>query len=324
MACPDEAAVRASVAGLLAGSSAAVDARAEVRRIGERWQVLLTMNGGERRLEADSCHALAEATALIVAMAVDPARVAANRIAREAGVASGTLPRAAPTLADAATDASPAESSDASTPTPTPTPLPSATATPPPTATPTPTATPPSTPRPPDFALSAAGAVDTGTLPTVAFGPSVGVGWLPGPFRLELSAAYFPSSTASASSPFPATAQFSLLTFALRGCYAARLASFELGPCVGGEGGALWATLQGAQGGGSAPLFALEAGLRAGWRFLPAWSLFARGDALLQALRPEFQPNASSNPLFSGQIPPLLNQPALVTARGSLGVELRF
>src|SRR5271154_6099768 len=84
-ACPDEASVRASVAQLLTGSSATVAGRADVSHAGERWQVVVTMNGGERRLEADSCRALADATALIVAMAVDPERVAANRIVRDAG-----------------------------------------------------------------------------------------------------------------------------------------------------------------------------------------------------------------------------------------------
>src|SRR5580693_739877 len=103
-ACPDEATVRANVATLLAGSSATVDARAEVQRIGERWQVVVVMNGGERRLEADSCRALADATALIVALAVDPARVAANRSARDAGAASTGLPVEVPILADASAD----------------------------------------------------------------------------------------------------------------------------------------------------------------------------------------------------------------------------
>ncbi len=318
--CPDEAAVRASVAQLLAGSSAAVEGRADVRRAGERWQVVVTMNGGERSLEADSCRALADATALIVAMAVDPARVAANRIARDAEAASQPTNPQSP---DASTDAA---SPPPSTPTPPPTPPP--TPTPTPTATPTPPSAPkPKTPSPqgPSFALSAGAALDLGTLPGPAFGPTLGFAWTPWRLRLELAGAYFPTSSGVVPQIPGAQVQFSLLTLALRGCYEARLGSFDLGPCIGGEGGIIQANPQGFSNGavgqsGSAPLFALDGGLLGAWRFLPHWALFARGDVLVQTSRPAFEVNNPSSP------PTIVWQwqPGVFTGRASLGVEVRF
>jgi hypothetical protein len=126
--CPDEASVRGDVQRLLSGSQASAAARADVTHTGDSWRVVVTMNGGERRLEAASCRALADATALIVAMAVDPARVVANRASRGASasaVDAGSGDAAATTA----------------TPSPTPTPTPTSTST----STSTPTSTPTST-----------------------------------------------------------------------------------------------------------------------------------------------------------------------------------
>jgi hypothetical protein len=76
---------------------------------------------------------------------------------------------------------------------------------------------------------------------------------------------------------------------------------------------------------GSAPLFAFEAGLLAGWRFLPAWTLFGRADALFQTTRPDFTIDGASSGPILGQVNPTgLFEPSAVTGRGTLGVELRF
>jgi hypothetical protein len=323
-ACPDEASVRASVAQLLAGSSATVEGRADVRQAGDRWQVVVTMNGGERRLEADSCRALADATALIVAMAVDPGRVAANRSARDAGVASGSSPNAVPELVDASSDATPPAPLDAAPP-------PTAPPTPTPTPTPTPPATPTPTPTPAThFAIAASAIADFGTIPTPMLGPSLGLAWTPSPLRLELAAVYFPSTWVGVPTGYPgAQVQFSLLAVAVRGCYGLRLAAFDLGPCVGVEGGLLWGNPKFEPGeianGGSSPLFALDAGLLGAWRFLPHLALVARGDALFQTNRPSFDVNLGpSVNLGYSNAPSVVVQPGIVTGRASLGLELRF
>lgn len=76
--CPSEEQVRAEVARLLGGAvpenAPTVDARVE--RAPSVWRLRLRVGAeGERRLEAASCALLAEATALIVALAIDPVRV---------------------------------------------------------------------------------------------------------------------------------------------------------------------------------------------------------------------------------------------------------
>jgi hypothetical protein len=85
--CPDSAYVKREIRRLLAGAPAPetppLRARVEVsREIEERWRVSLTTTGaqgtGHRSLTAETCRALAGATALILALAVDPRRVAMN------------------------------------------------------------------------------------------------------------------------------------------------------------------------------------------------------------------------------------------------------
>lgn len=76
--CPSEGQVRGEVArllgGVIPGEAPAVDARVE--RAANAWRLRLRVGAeSERRLEAASCALLAEATALIVALAIDPVRV---------------------------------------------------------------------------------------------------------------------------------------------------------------------------------------------------------------------------------------------------------
>ncbi|MCB9601351.1 MAG: hypothetical protein H6720_13590 [Sandaracinus sp.] len=76
--CPSEAMLRGEVERLLGGpiGDDTPDVRARVSRRGESWRLRLRVGTeGERRLEARTCSLLAEATALIVALAIDPVRV---------------------------------------------------------------------------------------------------------------------------------------------------------------------------------------------------------------------------------------------------------
>jgi hypothetical protein len=77
--CPTEAEVRARVVGLVgeeAARSAKLTARGVVRADGEGWRLALELSGetggGQRSLTAGRCAELAEAGALVVAIAVDP------------------------------------------------------------------------------------------------------------------------------------------------------------------------------------------------------------------------------------------------------------
>ena len=321
VACPDEGSVRARIATLLAGSSATIEARAEARRSGERWQVVLVMNGGERRLEADSCFALADATALIVAMAADPARVAANRMSADAG---------APPLADASPAVSTdAESRDAEVDAAAPVAAP-----PPPVAALPPPALPPPRLVPASsspssllrFAVSASASLDFGLLPSVAPGPSLAAAWIPpGPFRVDLTASYFPPTRTLTITPPPGsasptgTAQFWLFDTLLRLCYLAKPGPFELGPCAGAQFGTLQGSSRGIDtpGSGSLLIFAFDAGFLASWRFAQAWAFFARGDVALQTQHEPFG-------VTSGAADETIYNPGSVTGRASAGVELRF
>lgn len=75
--CPTEDEVRAEIVRLLGGAipddAPAVDARVEATT--EGWRLRLRIGREERRLEARTCALLAEATSLIVALAIDPVRV---------------------------------------------------------------------------------------------------------------------------------------------------------------------------------------------------------------------------------------------------------
>jgi hypothetical protein len=316
-ACPDEEAVRASVGRLLSGSTATVEGRAQATREGATWQVVLTMNGGERRLEGDSCYALAEATALIVAMAVDPERVVANRGAADAGLTKEADAGATATPLDGgpSPDAGPQPRREGDGGTPPSNPARDAT-----------TGTGPAVPRSPStyqhapsaprhFAISAAAALDLGTLPGPAPGVALTAAWVPSRLRFELGASYFPSSS-TATSPTGASATFFLVSGQARGCYVTPLPPFELAPCAGVEVALLQGTAQGIAfptGGNSTALVALAPGLLADWHVAPAWAIFVRGDAPLELIRPEFQIDATTR-----------HQPGFLTGRAALGVELRF
>jgi hypothetical protein len=98
--CPDEAYVRGEVEQLLAGGvppSAQVDARARIERADEKeWRVRLTTTRnditGERVVQSASCRSLADATALIVALTVDPHIQPGNAVRSPGDAAILTLP----------------------------------------------------------------------------------------------------------------------------------------------------------------------------------------------------------------------------------------
>ncbi|MEJ7732636.1 MAG: hypothetical protein WKG00_25965 [Polyangiaceae bacterium] len=106
-ACPDAAGVRAEMDRLLGGKPSAASgkrlrASAEVfasEAGGWRLKLHTESDGaaGERSLRDDSCTALADTAALILAMAFDPEAVAAQaERARAAGAAPGTQPPGGP------------------------------------------------------------------------------------------------------------------------------------------------------------------------------------------------------------------------------------
>jgi hypothetical protein len=169
--CPDAPYVQAEIARLLGGGASASDskvaAKAKVAHVKEGvWRVDLstaaTPSGGgapvagSRTLEADSCRSLADATALILALTVNPKRVA--EVAASASPSSSVAPL--PSIAPS-TSIAPSASI-----------APSTTTTSEPTITPIATNAPKSTSSSIDVGVSfmAGGAIDIGSFPVVAVG----------------------------------------------------------------------------------------------------------------------------------------------------------
>ena len=301
--CPDEAFVRAEVARLLAGSRAPADrleASAEVAvAAAGGWRVHLRTHSatadGERVLGGESCRAIAETTALIVAMAVDPDQATANdALARpgatdgapsdgDAGVAVDGEPGAAPPPGPDAASASETEAS--------------------------------STPRapPPAAWLLAAGAEgDLGALPSAGAAPALMLAWRPHPFRFDLSGAYFAPVQAPVAGG--GTATFVLVSASAHGCYELGLGRLGLGPCVGGELSSIGASTNlSAPSSGNGQWLSLVGGGLLSFAPVDRLELDLRLDAEVPLLRPDFQVDGAS-----------VHRPSVVTGRALLAFGARF
>jgi hypothetical protein len=315
--CPDSDYLRAQIETLLAGappSVVPVTARAEIsQRADGMWTVKLTTERGgtvgERSLTADACRSLADATALVIALTIDPAHVAG----------AGAEPPSPPP--------------EASLPTPQPMPsppalLPAAPRTPPAPPVTASRAAPPSKPNQPRprFAILPAIGGDLGTLPGPAYGFSLFGAILMGRFRGEAYASYWPNQTAHAPAGSPAGegANIELFDGGLRFCFPApdesrRFSSFELSPCAGFEAGALHG-----RGFDLAPslsqtglwlAFTLDA--RAIVRLSRSWGIALDLGGALPLRRDAFT-------LGAGPKAPTLQRAQVIEGRGWIGPEFRF
>ena len=183
--CPDQASVVAAVQGLVTTvPPEALHVTATVHEEGERWTVALVLSGaasGTRTLRAKSCPAVARATALIVALALDP---------------TAKLPP----------EDAPAEPPPVPAPPPPP---------PPPSAVPPPPARRASPFRPFVF-VGATG--ERALLPGLALGAAFGVGVAWRAFRGDLAGQLAPSRNASLAEHAGAGGDLSLLALAARAC----------------------------------------------------------------------------------------------------------
>jgi len=177
--CPSADEVRAEALRLLAGPPIGPERRVEAvahvtRAEGGRWRVTLAMASaaahGQRSLETDSCATLAEATALIVAIMVDPDRAGA--------AASAPASPPAPI-----SPASPAANA--------------------------PSLRPNGTGVRPRWAAGASGLVDFGTLPAPAVGGALGLAASVRRFRTDVSFGVFPARTYAVSSAADVGAEMS-------------------------------------------------------------------------------------------------------------------
>lgn len=300
--CPSQKQVHdAAVRSAEASSGEALDADARVEH-GDRWSVTIrtTRSGSaaaERRLEAASCGALADATAVILATALIPAGEAPALASADgpasAGAASGPASAAGPAAASAsgpAAASAPASERDRA-------------------------AAGADGPYAHALAASAALVTDSTTLPSPALGGRAGLAWTPGRARIELAGSYFAdqSRTTPASS---AGATFSLLTTGGRGCWAIVRGDIELSPCVGGD-----AQVISARGFGAAQ----NHDRGAAWFSVTGGALFRVPVASWLALRADADVNVPlSRPRFVVEGDGAVHKPAAFGVRAGIGAELLF
>ncbi len=332
--CPSEASVRDAVAQLLGSGGpppASVSARAVVQRTsGDHWIVQLTTvregARGERVVEATSCPSLASATALIVALTIDPERVAAN--SPPSSAASSTLPSATPVATGAASTGAPLPPASTSSPTPLP---------PPPSSSPSPAPVPRAVTAPPPapapaaahdqgprrFALLLEGMGDVGSLPRLSDGIAASLAVTFNALRLEVFGNHLFAQPANAASLSLGT-NVDLWAGGGRGCYLPTWRALEVGACAGLELGLLegngfgtlrspYQTFTPASGGSFwvAPVV----GGRLAWRIAPYFSLVIDLGIALPIHRDTFYVDGAPGASY---------QPSAVVARGAAGPELRF
>jgi hypothetical protein len=290
--CPAASAVEVEIDNLLGGPAAArardsLRVRATVER-GVQWFVTLETESksasGHRTIEAATCLGLANATALIVALMIDPDAVAAR---------SGQVPVVAPPMAPPA----------------------------PPAVIPAPAPKKPSASsvRSTSVLAGAAASGNAGVLPSPDVGASLSVGVLGPRWRVEARAAYglrWVHSDTLATPP-GAFGRFSFLAGTLAGCWTFTQPRFEVGPCasvelgaVRGQGvGATQTTTQ------ASPWFGLGAGVFTAIK-ANAWLFFPlHVDAVVPLWRPHYVFQNVPTPIF---------QSWFVGLRLTAGVELRF
>jgi hypothetical protein len=306
--CPGVDYVESQIDALLAGAAAspapALRAQATVRR--ERdggWRVDLTTaigaDVGHRALTAESCRAVADATALILALAVDPERVASNR--STVAPASASAPPSA--------EVPPAPSASASRT------LPRAR---PSVVVRRPRVVPPPSP-PPTFALEVGGALEMGTLPSVTPEMLLTVAVVPAlarDFRFEATGAI--SAFSSVESPPTMSGKFELRVAGVGACFLPIAGAVELGLCAGAEVDSLAGSglAETRPRNATATWVALRPHATLAYPFVPGWALRLDGGAGIALARPEFD----STGIDSG----FIHRTAEVSGRVSFGVELRF
>jgi hypothetical protein len=278
--------------GSAPGPQKSVRARADVAHDEQGpWRVTLVTQtegtSGRRTFAAENCLALADATALILAMTVN-STMPAPPPEPEAS------PVAAPAQPPTPTAAEPRRQPEAATTT---------------------------TTTSIRFSASASLAGDTGTLPSASVGPQLALAWLPGRFRGELAVAYGAPQRGSGAGDRGEGADFDVWTAGARAGYAWPIGAFHLGPLLGAD----LARIGAAGFGGttsfkqSAVFVAVGAGLRVSWSPLPRFALRLVGQGIVPLSRPSFvivEPAPTPAEL--------VHRPAALAGRMTLGVEWQF
>jgi hypothetical protein len=342
--CPTKQQILAGVERILGGRGSgtrqAVSARAVVSKVGaDRWTVVLTTRTdaatGERTVGGDSCKAVGDAAALVLALAVNPEASPAAPLPVPVPLPGAAPTPGTPTPVAPEAAASATQSSEA--PVPTNPPLRPAI---PPTGTGTGTgkdtgkgegkstgkaselpSTPGSTPSPPPkpphrFAVTFAGLASLGPLPNLAAGGEAALVYRPWRLRFELGGAYWAPQT-----QIPSTAPHELGHFQLgsvfgRAGYPVRLGAFELVPSLLVQWDFMSADAAGTgvtQTSKLSPWLAVGGGGAVFWMVTREFALRLGVEAAVPLARPSFQ--VGSTQVF---------QPSQVDAKGAIGFEVRF
>lgn len=290
--CPSGETVRAEAQRILGGTTTHhVTARADVTQIDPAdWSVHLTTNvdgaRGERTLNANSCASLASATALIVALTVDPTKA---RAALRSSQHAGWLQHATPKPARARLARSPSATQ-------------------------------------PFGLVAASAAFELGSLPSAAFGGELAVGTLLGPVRLELTGADWVAQDATQTVHGSSEgARIHLIDVTLAGCFRGRIGRrFEADPCLGGA--VIFASSDGhgpapefSARHESSSWGGVRAELVAAWSLVGPFALRASVGAGVPFVRRRFVII-----LKPPQSDVVLHRPSAATVRASVGLEARF
>jgi hypothetical protein len=302
--CPSEAGVRQRIETILGRPPRAmtpVAASAVARRTAEgRWEVSLVVRGpgegvaGRRRFDAESCDAAADATALIVALMVDP---------EHAIVDVPAAPPPPPLPPRAFAPPAPRPPADA----PPPLPLPS-------------TAPAPPARLPLHLSMHVAVGLDTATVGRAVAGLEGAAAATLSHASLEARGAVWAPATETPPSRPDEGASLGMWTLGARGAYEVGWGDLRVGALAGVEMDRVSA---GGFGGTSsstkdAVWSALELGGRAAWRFGRRFALSWALEGVAPASRPSFVAVQSRGPAL------IVDRPPGVAARSFVGVVCRF
>ena len=318
--CPAADTVRAEVDRLLGPSSARppapIPVTAEVTRDDQgAWRVHLETPGEGaprvREVHGATCSAIADATATILALMIDPAATLAGPSAKGSAVGADRSPvdgARSPVGADRSpveADRSPVGAdrspvgADRSPVVPDRSPV-----------------VPDRSPPPPSFRVAAWAGLDTASLSRLSVGFGLQGAFVLGAQRFEVGVAFRPVRAVTVAARPTTGGDVDLLTGAAGTCRSWRWAALEFGPCLGFELGRLHAAGFGvtSPGEGSSLWAAVEGEGLLGYRITSRIGLGLRLGAVVPLLRPRFV-LANVGPVY---------QPPGAAARGAVGVEVAF
>jgi hypothetical protein len=263
-----------------------------------------------REIKGASCNAVADATALLIALVIDPAAVARATSPPSSPSPSSPFPSSSP---PAAPSPPPPELPPLAPPLPDPLPL---------APSPIPAVAPPADAGRargvrPSFRVQAWATADAGSLPGVSLAVGGKAAVVIEALRIELGGGVWLDRRANLAQPASAGGEVGLAVGSADACWSfLRAAQIELGPCLGFELGSLHADGFGASStsSGSALWSAIQGGGLLAWSPVSRVAALFRLDAAVPFARPTFVIDGLGSVYRSSP----------VVGRATLGVEVRF